>query len=151
MAEPPPPIQFEDVPLNEARRMSRGPRMDPELYHALKEKLPSLDDTATRLRVPEGTSVTTMKARILPHGRRAEHPCHGPARARRPALLALHGRGRPAGQRGRGPAADGATDREDRPATTGPPPRAPAKGDPVSVHTPTRMSLYCCREKVMIP
>jgi hypothetical protein len=65
MAEPPPPIQFEDVPLDDARRMSRGPRMDPELYHTLKEKLQSLDDTATRLRVPEGTSVTTMKARIL--------------------------------------------------------------------------------------
>jgi precorrin-4 methylase len=65
MAEPPPPIQFEDVTLDQARRMSRGPRMDPKLYHALKEKIQSLDDTATRLMVPEGTRVTTMKARIL--------------------------------------------------------------------------------------
>ena len=65
MAKPPPPIQFEDVPLDEARRLSRGPRMDPQLYHALKENIQSLDDTATRLRVPEGTRVTTMKARIL--------------------------------------------------------------------------------------
>jgi len=29
-------IAFEDVPLDEARRMSRGPRMDAELHHALK-------------------------------------------------------------------------------------------------------------------
>ena len=65
MAEQPPSFQFEDVPLDEARRMGRGPRMDPQLYHALKENIQALDDTATRLRVPEGTRVTTMKARIL--------------------------------------------------------------------------------------
>ena len=32
MADQSSPLQFEDVPLEEARRMSRGPRMDPELY-----------------------------------------------------------------------------------------------------------------------
>lgn len=64
MAEPP-PIHFEDIPLAEARTMSRGSRMNPELYQALKEKLQSLDNTATRLTVPEGMSVTTMKNRIL--------------------------------------------------------------------------------------
>ena len=41
MAEQSPSIQFEDVPLEEARRMGRGPRMDPELYHAFKEKIQS--------------------------------------------------------------------------------------------------------------
>ena len=65
MAERPPAIQFEDVPLDEARRMSRGPRMDAELYHALKEKIQSLNDIATRTAIPEGTSPTTMKNRIL--------------------------------------------------------------------------------------
>jgi hypothetical protein len=35
MAEQP-PIQFEDVPLDQARRMSRGPRMDPQLYQELR-------------------------------------------------------------------------------------------------------------------
>jgi hypothetical protein len=45
--------------------MSRGPRMNPELYHALKEKLQSLDNTATRMPLPEGTRPTTMKNRIL--------------------------------------------------------------------------------------
>jgi hypothetical protein len=40
MAEPPPPIQFEDVPLDEARRMGRGPRMEPMLYDTLRQKIP---------------------------------------------------------------------------------------------------------------
>jgi hypothetical protein len=65
MAEQPPSIQFEDVPLDQARRMGRGPRMNPELYHALKEKIQSLEDTATRMPLPEGTNPTTMKPRIL--------------------------------------------------------------------------------------
>jgi hypothetical protein len=34
----PPTIACEDVPLDEARTMGHGPRMDPELYHAFKEK-----------------------------------------------------------------------------------------------------------------
>jgi len=42
MADHTSPIQFEDVPLDEARRMGRGPRMNPELYHAFKEKIQSL-------------------------------------------------------------------------------------------------------------
>jgi hypothetical protein len=65
MAQEPPAIHFEDIPLAEARTMGRGPRMDPELYHAFKEKIQSLDDTAARLTLPEGTSPTTMKNRIL--------------------------------------------------------------------------------------
>ena len=65
MAEPSPTIQFEDIPLAEARTMGRGPRMDPELYHAFKEKIQSLDNTAARLTLPEGTSPTTMKNRLL--------------------------------------------------------------------------------------
>ena len=65
MAESKPQIQFEDVPIEIARAIGRGPRMDPGLYHTLKEKLQSLDNTATRLTVPEGTTSTTMKNRIL--------------------------------------------------------------------------------------
>jgi hypothetical protein len=34
-----PTIQFEDVSLDEARRMGRGSRMAPELYGALKQKI----------------------------------------------------------------------------------------------------------------
>jgi hypothetical protein len=65
MAQEPPAIHFEDIPLAEARTMGRGPRMDPELYQAFKEKIQSLDNTATRITIPEGTSPTTMKNRIL--------------------------------------------------------------------------------------
>jgi hypothetical protein len=65
MADPSSPMEFEDVPLEEARRMSRGPRMNPELYRARKEKIQSLDTTATRVATPNDTSPTTMKNRIL--------------------------------------------------------------------------------------
>jgi len=65
MAQQSPTIEFEDVPLDEARRMSRGPRMDAELYHTLKEKIQALDTTATRMTFPEGTNPNTMKNRIL--------------------------------------------------------------------------------------
>jgi hypothetical protein len=65
MAQQAPPIQFEDIPLAQARTMGRGPRMAPELYHAFKEKIESLGNTATRVTLPEGTSPTSMKNRIL--------------------------------------------------------------------------------------
>jgi hypothetical protein len=39
--------------------------MDPALYHAFKEKIQALDHTATRITLPEGTSPTTMKNRLL--------------------------------------------------------------------------------------
>jgi hypothetical protein len=65
MAEQPPSFQFQDLPLDEARRMGRGPRIDPELYRALQQKIQSLDSTAARMTIPEGTSPTTMKQRIL--------------------------------------------------------------------------------------
>jgi hypothetical protein len=41
MAQQLPIIEFEDVPLDEARRMSRGPRMNPERYNALQQKIGS--------------------------------------------------------------------------------------------------------------
>jgi hypothetical protein len=64
MAEPRPPIQFEDVPLEEARRMGRGPRMDPQLYQELRTRMQSLSDQAVRMMIPDGTSRATMKNRI---------------------------------------------------------------------------------------
>ena len=65
MASDDSPIQFEDVPLDEARRMGRGPRMDPALYQALKTKIHALDGAAARLTLPEDTSLATMKNRLL--------------------------------------------------------------------------------------
>jgi hypothetical protein len=64
MADHASPIQFEDVPLDEARRMGRGPRMDPQLYDELKTRIPALSSHAVRMTIPEGTSPTTMKNRI---------------------------------------------------------------------------------------
>jgi hypothetical protein len=65
MAEQYPPFTIEDIPIEEARRMGRGPRMDPELYHALQQKLQSLGHSATRMTIPQGTSPATLKNRIL--------------------------------------------------------------------------------------
>jgi hypothetical protein len=64
MAESQPPIQFEDVPLQEARRMGRGLRMDPELYQELRTRIQALSDQAVRLTSPNGTRQATMKRRI---------------------------------------------------------------------------------------
>jgi hypothetical protein len=49
MAEQPSPTQFEDVPLEEARRMGRGPRMEPMLYETLRQKIQSLSTEAVRI------------------------------------------------------------------------------------------------------
>jgi hypothetical protein len=64
MAEERFPIQFEDVPLEEARRMGQGPRMDPELYQELRTWMQALSDQAVRLTIPDGTSQATMKRRL---------------------------------------------------------------------------------------
>jgi hypothetical protein len=65
MAEQQSPIQFEDIPLEHARTMGRGPRMDPELYQQRRERIQSLSDQAVRMTIPDGTRPTTMKNRIL--------------------------------------------------------------------------------------
>lgn len=64
MADSPPGIEFEDIPLEDARRMGRG-RMDPVLYDSLRKKILSLTDQAARMPLGEGVSPTTMKNRIL--------------------------------------------------------------------------------------
>jgi hypothetical protein len=65
MAEPLPPIHFEDIPIEEARRMGRGPRMDPQLYQELRRRIQSLSSRAVQMRIPEGTSPAAMKNFIL--------------------------------------------------------------------------------------
>jgi hypothetical protein len=64
MAQRSPTIEFDDVPLDEARRMGRGPRMDPQLYQELRTRIQSLSDRAVRMTIPGGTNLTTMKNRI---------------------------------------------------------------------------------------
>jgi hypothetical protein len=65
MAEPVSSIHFEDIPIEEARKMGRGPRMDPQLYQELKTRLPGLSSHAVHMTIPAGTSPNTMKNRIL--------------------------------------------------------------------------------------
>jgi hypothetical protein len=64
MAEEQFPIQFEDVPLEDARRLGRGPRTDPQLYQELRTRIQALSDQAVRMMIPDGTSQATMKNRI---------------------------------------------------------------------------------------
>jgi hypothetical protein len=61
MAEQPSPFQFEEVPLEEARRMRRGPRMEPLLYDTLRHKIQSLAEDAVRVRL--GPEVTPQRMR----------------------------------------------------------------------------------------
>jgi hypothetical protein len=65
MAQESTSIQFEDIPLDQARQMGRGPRMDPVLYRTLREKIQSLDNTAARMLLPAGATPAAMKNRIL--------------------------------------------------------------------------------------
>jgi hypothetical protein len=64
MAEPP-PIQFEDIPMDEARRMGRAPRMEPLLYDMLRKKIQSLADQAARIRFGPEIRPGRMKNYIL--------------------------------------------------------------------------------------
>jgi hypothetical protein len=65
MTQPPPAITREGIPLEHARQICRGPRMDSALSQVLKAKIQSLGDSAACLTLPEGTSASMMKNRIL--------------------------------------------------------------------------------------
>jgi hypothetical protein len=79
MAEQPPSFQFEDVPLDEARRMGRGPRMEPMLYDTLRQKIQSLSSEATRIRLGPEITPQRMKNYIL----RMAHDLDVPVTVRR--------------------------------------------------------------------
>ena len=51
MADQSSPVQFEDMPLEEARHLGRGPRMEPMLYDTLRQKMQSLSGEAVRVRL----------------------------------------------------------------------------------------------------
>ena len=65
MADQAPSFQFEDVPLDEARRMGRGPRMEPMLYDTLRHKIQALSSEATRIRLGPEITPQRMKNYIL--------------------------------------------------------------------------------------
>jgi len=50
---------FEDVPLEDARRMGRGPRMEPMLYDTLRHKIQALSTDATRIHL--GPEITPQR------------------------------------------------------------------------------------------
>jgi hypothetical protein len=63
--EQPPSFQFEDVPLDEARRMGRGPCMEPMLYETLRQKIQSLSNEATCIHLGPEIRPERMKNYIL--------------------------------------------------------------------------------------
>jgi hypothetical protein len=65
MAQQPPLIEFEDVPLDEARRMGRGPRMEPMLYDTLRQKIQSLSSEAVRIHLGPEIRPERMKNYLL--------------------------------------------------------------------------------------
>src|SRR5919197_3476672 len=58
------PIEFEDIPMEQARRMGRGPRMEPLLYDTLKKKIQALSGDAVRIRL--GPEITQQRMRNDP-------------------------------------------------------------------------------------
>ena len=59
------PIQFEDIPLEDTRRMGRGPRMEPLLYDTLRKKIQALSTDATRVRLGPEIRPERMRRSIL--------------------------------------------------------------------------------------
>jgi hypothetical protein len=58
------PLEFEDVPLDEARRMGRSPRMEPMLYDTLRRKIQALSAEATRIHLGPEITPQRMKRYI---------------------------------------------------------------------------------------
>jgi hypothetical protein len=58
-------MEFEDIPLEDARRMGRGPRMEPLLYDTLRTKIQALSTEATRIRLGPEIRPARMKTYLL--------------------------------------------------------------------------------------
>src|SRR5687768_1752455 len=65
MADQSSPIHFEDIPIEDARRLGRGPRMEPLLYDTLRQKIQSLSTEATRIRLGPEIRPERMKNYLL--------------------------------------------------------------------------------------
>jgi hypothetical protein len=68
------PIHFEDVPMEQARRMGRGPRMEPPLYDTLKQKIQALSADAVRIRLGTEIRPKRMKNYLLRIARELDVP-----------------------------------------------------------------------------
>jgi hypothetical protein len=60
-----PIIDFEDIPLDEARHMGRGSRMEPMLYHTFRHKIRSLSSKGVRIHLGPEISPQRLKTYIL--------------------------------------------------------------------------------------
>lgn len=58
-------MEFEEIPLEEARRMGRGPRMEPLLYDTLRTKIQALSTDATRIHLGPEIRPARMKNYLL--------------------------------------------------------------------------------------
>jgi hypothetical protein len=65
MADESSPMHFEDVPMEQARLMGRGPRMEPLLYDTLRTKIHSLTDHAVQIRLGPEIRPERMKNYLL--------------------------------------------------------------------------------------
>jgi hypothetical protein len=65
MPDQPSPPEFEDIPVDDARRMGRGPRMEPLLYDTLRTKIQSLTDHAVQIRLGPEITPQRMKNYLL--------------------------------------------------------------------------------------
>jgi hypothetical protein len=54
-------MEFEDIPLEEARLMGQGPRMEPMLYDTIRTKIQALSDDAIRIHL--GPEITQQRMR----------------------------------------------------------------------------------------
>ena len=76
--EQPPSVQCEDVAIDEARRMGRGPRMEPTRYDTLRQKIASLSTDAVRIHLgPEITQGASDTVAVRGDGAadRTAHTC----------------------------------------------------------------------------
>jgi hypothetical protein len=74
MADESSPIEFEDVPLDQARMMGRGPCMEPMLYETLRNKVQSLSTEATRIHLGPEITPARMKRYLLHMARELKVP-----------------------------------------------------------------------------
>jgi hypothetical protein len=65
MADESSPIEFEDVSLDQARLMGRGPRMEPMLDETLRKKLQELSTEAIRIHLGPEITPQRMKRYLL--------------------------------------------------------------------------------------
>jgi hypothetical protein len=68
------PIHFDDVPMEQARRTGRGPRMEPLLYDTLKTKIQALSDDAVRIRLGPEIAPQRMRNYLLRIGQELNVP-----------------------------------------------------------------------------